>query len=242
VGGVGRRLAGIAYAHKLAKQPNPCTAEDVKVIMAGIRRTLGCAPKRKAAAAAERVRAMLDACPDTMIGVRDRALIALGFAGAFRRSELVTLQVSDLLEVADGYRVAIRRSKTDQTGDGHEIVVPRGLKIRPVAAVQAWLQAAGVLDDAAAKKMTCHALDLGVRKVAVLHQLAWLEGEDRYSALFSRRRLARIWAFSPRQTMWPGDDAHPESDGGMTAYGWFVFERDHHGPYTGDWLPGETTG
>jgi integrase len=45
-----------------------------------------------------------------------RALLALGFAGAFRRSELVALQVADLEEVADGYRVTIGRSKTDQTG------------------------------------------------------------------------------------------------------------------------------
>jgi integrase len=87
---------------------------------------------------------MLDACPDTMLGTRDRALLALGFAGAFRRSELVALQVADLTEVADGFRVLIRRSKTDQTGEGAEIVVPRGLKIRPVEAVQTWLQAAGI--------------------------------------------------------------------------------------------------
>jgi hypothetical protein len=71
-------------------------------------------------------------------------LLVLGFAGAFRRSELVALQVSDLAEVPYGYRVTIRRSKTDQTGEGAEIVIPRGLKIRPVAAVQAWLQAAGI--------------------------------------------------------------------------------------------------
>jgi site-specific recombinase XerD len=160
VSSIRRRLAGIAYAHKLAKAPNPCTAEDVKVILAGIRRTLGTAPKRKAAATADRVRAMLDACPTTTIGLRDRALLALGFAGAFRRSELVALRVDDLTECPDGYRVLIRRSKTDQTGEGQEIVIPRGLKIRPlgdlasarfgpldpVEAVQAWLQAAGISD------------------------------------------------------------------------------------------------
>jgi site-specific recombinase XerD len=134
---IGRRLAGIAYTHKLAREPNPTIAEDVKVILAGIRRTLGTAPRRKAAATADRVRAMLDACPHTMIGLRDRALLALGFAGAFRRSELVALTVADLTEVPDGYRVMIRRSKTDQTGEGAEIVIPRGLRIRPVEAVQA---------------------------------------------------------------------------------------------------------
>jgi site-specific recombinase XerD len=146
VSSIGRRLAGISYAHKLAQQANPCATDDVKVVLAGIRRTLGTAPKRKAAATADRVRAMLDACPNTMIGIRDKAILALGFAGAFRRSELVALQVSDITEVPDGFRILIRRSKTDQTGEGQEIVVPRGAKIRPVEAVQAWLQAAQITE------------------------------------------------------------------------------------------------
>jgi site-specific recombinase XerD len=81
-----------------------------------------------------------------MLGVRDRALLALGFAGAFRRSELVALIVADRTERPDGYRMLIRRSKTDQTGEGQEIVIPHGVKIRPVEAVQAWLQAAAITE------------------------------------------------------------------------------------------------
>jgi site-specific recombinase XerD len=147
VSSIGRRLAGVAYAHKLAKLPSPTGSDDVRAILAGIRRTLGTAPKRKAAATAEHVRLMVDACPPTMIGLRDKALLAFGFAGAFRRSELVALQVSDLEEVPDGYRVIIRRSKTDQTGAGAEIVIPRGLRIRPVATLQEWLQAAAITES-----------------------------------------------------------------------------------------------
>ncbi len=143
---IGQRAAAIAYRHRKAGHDAPTTKPVVQHALRGIRRTIGTAPKRKAAATADRVRAMLDACPDTMIGLRDRALLARGFAGAFRRSELVALQVSDLAEVPDGYRVIIRRSKTDQSGEGQEIVIPRGLKIRPVAAMQAWLQAAGIAD------------------------------------------------------------------------------------------------
>ena len=79
-----------------------------------------------------------------MIGRRDRALLALGFAGAFRRSELCALQVDDLVEVPDGLRVLIRRSKTDQTGEGQEVAIPRGYKLRPVEAVQTWLAAAEI--------------------------------------------------------------------------------------------------
>jgi integrase len=61
---------------------------------------------------------MLATCRTDIRGVRDRALIAFGFASAMRRSELVALRVEDLTEVLDGYRVLIRRSKTDQTGRG----------------------------------------------------------------------------------------------------------------------------
>ena len=85
---------------------------------------------------------MLALCPDTLIGKRDRALLALGFAGAFRRSELCALEVADLAEMPDGLRVLIRRSKTDQEGQGQEVAIPRGYRLRPVEAVQTWLAAA----------------------------------------------------------------------------------------------------
>ncbi len=146
VSSIGRRLAAIAYAHKLAKLPSPTASEDVRVVLAGIRRTVGTAPtRRKQPVTAERLTAMLAQLPDTLRGKRDRALLALGFAGAFRRSELVALEVSDLVMVDDGYRVTIRRSKTDQTGAGQEIAIPRGYRLRPVEAVQTWLEAAGIM-------------------------------------------------------------------------------------------------
>ena len=87
---------------------------------------------------------MLAACPTTLIGLRDRALLAVGFAGAFRRSELLALAVADLLEVPDGLRVVIRRSKTDQAGEGQEIAIPRGTHLRPVETLQTWLVAAAI--------------------------------------------------------------------------------------------------
>lgn len=141
---LGRRVAAIRYAHKLAGHEPPTNSEAVKALMRGIRRTIGTAPVQKSAATADLLRAMLDACPDTLRGKRDRALLALGFAGAFRRSELVALQVEDLAEGPDGFRVTIRRSKTDQEGAGQEIAVIRGTRLRPVEAVRAWLEAARI--------------------------------------------------------------------------------------------------
>jgi integrase len=88
---------------------------------------------------------MLDLCDGaSMMGKRDRALLAFGFAGAFRRSELCALTVADLREVPDGLRVLIRRSKGDQEGQGAEIAIPRGYRLRPVEAVQTWLAAAEI--------------------------------------------------------------------------------------------------
>jgi integrase len=146
VASIGRRVAAIRYAHKLAELPSPTGHERVRTVLSGIRRTVGTAPVRKAPVTAERLTALCKHLSPGLIGIRDRALLALGFAGAFRRSELVALQVADLTEVPDGLRVLIRRSKTDKTGEGHEIAIPRGYRLRPVEAVQAWLDAAQITE------------------------------------------------------------------------------------------------
>jgi hypothetical protein len=65
-------------------------------------------------------------------------LLLLGFSGAFRRSELVALDVADLEESDDGLKISIRRSKTDQEGMGATIAVIRGGACCPVKALRAW--------------------------------------------------------------------------------------------------------
>ena len=115
---IGRRLAAIAYAHKLADLPDPGAHETVHAVIKGIRRRPHMEVRQKTAATAEVLTAMLSHVPAGLAGKRDRALLGLGFAGAFRRSELAALLVSDLTDHADGMRVLIRRSKTDQEGRG----------------------------------------------------------------------------------------------------------------------------
>ena len=143
---IGRRAAAIGHRHKLAGHEPPTSQEGVRAVLRGIRRTIGAARAGKAAATADILTTMLRLCPATLAGSRDRALLALGFAGAFRRSELVALEVADLTEAPDGLRVRIRRSKTDQEGEGAEIAIPRGYRLRPVEAVQAWLKASEISD------------------------------------------------------------------------------------------------
>ena len=138
-----RRCAAIRYAHRLADLEPPTNSECVRATLRGIRRTVGAAPVRKAPALAEMVRAMALAAPDSLKGLRDRALILLGFAGAFRRSELVALDIADIEETDAGLRVTIRRSKTDQEGHGQTIAIVRGGETCPVKAVRIWIAAAG---------------------------------------------------------------------------------------------------
>ncbi len=109
-------------------------------------RTRGTRPRRKAAAAVpETLRRLLATrpAPPSPLGLRDRALLLLGFAAALRRSELVALCLGDVVPVAGrGLRVLVRRSKTDQHGAGQEVAVRANHAepgLCPVLAFESWL-------------------------------------------------------------------------------------------------------
>jgi site-specific recombinase XerD len=141
---LGRRVAAIRYAHKLAGLPLPTDAEGVKATMRGIRRTFGGARNKKAPAIAAKMHSMVATAPDKLSGLRDRALLLLGFAGAFRRSELVALDVADIEETETGLLVKIRGSKTDQERAGATIAIARGDVACPAKALREWLDAVGI--------------------------------------------------------------------------------------------------
>jgi site-specific recombinase XerD len=145
-GSIQRRLNAIAEAHKAVGVESPTSAGMVRNTLKGIKRTLGTAPTQKTAALTDDIRAMVDQTDTGLIGTRDRALILLGFAGAFRRSELVGLDVEDCQFGRDGLTVTLRRSKTDQEAVGRKIGIPYGSNpdTCPVRTVQAWLEQAGV--------------------------------------------------------------------------------------------------
>jgi site-specific recombinase XerD len=142
-----RRLSGISQAHQAAGFPTPTTDAQVRLVFQGIRRTLGSAPVQKNAAITAEVRAMVETLsPTSVIGIRDRALLLVGFAGAFRRSELVSLDVADVAFNSDGLVVQVRRSKTDQEGLGRKIGLPFGSNplTCPVRSLRAWLDVAAI--------------------------------------------------------------------------------------------------
>ncbi len=156
---IGRQLAAIAAEHRDARVESATGHPAVADVMSGIRRTHGSAPHRQVAPALTAdVRRMVEAMPDSLIGTRDRALLLVGFAGAFRRSELVAIDVEDLAETDDGLVVSQRRSKTDQEGQGRRVGLPYGSNPAtcPVRSVEAWREASGVEAGALWRSVTRH--------------------------------------------------------------------------------------
>ena len=158
VGSIQRRLNAIAEAHKAMGMDSPTAAGIVRNTLKGIKRTLGTAAVQKAPALTDDIRAMVDSTDSGLIGLRDRAVILLGFAGAFRRSELVGLSVEDCAFGKDGLTVTLRRSKTDQLGAGRKIGIPYGSNPEtcPVRVLQAWLEQADVTSGPLFLSMSRH--------------------------------------------------------------------------------------
>ena len=124
----------------------------------GIKRTHRIAPTQKTPTLTTVIAAMVEPLGDRRIDVRDRALLLMGFAGAFRRSELVALDVEDITDTDDGLRIAVHRSKADQEGEGAAVGLPYGSNPAtcPVRAWRAWLEVSGITEGAAFRAVTRH--------------------------------------------------------------------------------------
>jgi site-specific recombinase XerD len=141
-----RRLASISYHHKQARHQLPTKDPEVERTMRGIRRAKGMAPNGKAPLLPAQLRQAIDALPDTLLGKRDHALLVIGFAGAFRRSELVALTMEDIQTTHEGLIVTLRRSKTDQEGQTMVRGLPKGTSEAtcPVRVLEQWVTAAKI--------------------------------------------------------------------------------------------------
>lgn len=145
-------LAAVRAAHLAAGHADPGGHPQVRQVMAGVRRELGGRARPKAAlvaisdgTAAAPLFQVIDAIgTQGLIDLRDRALLLVGFAAALRRSELARLEVADVERTPRGLLLRVREGKGDRTRRGETVAVPRGTVRDPVAALDAWLEAAGI--------------------------------------------------------------------------------------------------
>lgn len=146
------RVAALSFAHRLLECPDPTGAPTVRSLLAGIRRyraqDTAWSPRRARAFTLEQLRALgrsgLEVHP--LRDARDRALVLLGFFGAFREGELRRLTLERCKPAAFGLTISVGPSKTDQTGDanGHK-AIPRGPEgFCPVHALRAWCEHAAI--------------------------------------------------------------------------------------------------
>jgi integrase len=135
-----RRLAALGKMHRFNDLPWNPAHRDIQGPLQGLLRDKGQPVVKAAPLTLDLLRPLLATCDNSRRGRRDRALLLFGFAGALRRSELVSLQVEDVAEVAGGLRIRIRQGKTDPMGQGAEIGLPRGRHVEtcPVRAFQSW--------------------------------------------------------------------------------------------------------
>ena len=134
-----RHSAAIAAAHRESGYPAPTSHPAIKELLRGMTRKLGTPPKPVDALLSEDIKRMVGSLPDTLIGARDNALILIGFSGAFRRSEIVGMDVEDISHRDEGLVILLARSKTDQKGEGRCVGIPYGRNPEtcPVAALGA---------------------------------------------------------------------------------------------------------
>ncbi len=111
-----RRLAAIRKWHKLNKHPDPALDDTVQTVLEGVKRSIGTEPGQAPAFEIEEFKQKIRLIPPTPAGLRDRALLLVGFVGAFRRSELVALDVEGIQFTREGAVISYKGSKTNQYG------------------------------------------------------------------------------------------------------------------------------
>lgn len=134
-------LFAIGRVHVAAAAGRPDRDERVLLLMRGIGRSIGTRAQGASALGVEPLSLMVGALGDSVRDVRDRALLLLGFAGAYRSSDLATLNIENLTRDPTGLNVLLARSKDDQLGEGRLTYIPTNpnTQLCAVAAVERWL-------------------------------------------------------------------------------------------------------
>jgi site-specific recombinase XerC len=151
-----RRLASISYYCRQSGLTFNFRSPWVRDVLRGIARTTNICLTQSAAFSADHIKAMVLAQPPTLTGKRNKAIILIGFCGAFRRSEILAIDVEHVSIGASAMDVSIPRSKNDQKGKGAVVHIAHGLSPHfcPVIALQDWVEAAGITHGPLFRKVT----------------------------------------------------------------------------------------
>lgn len=155
---IDRRKAAIRLAHVSAGLNDVTNHSLVQATLKGIKRSLGTAPAKKSPVLTNDVKAMIDTLDDSLKGLRDKALLLVGFTAGMRRSEIVAIDTDHVEECVEGIRLLIPRSKTDQEGAGRVIGIRRGSNPAtcPVRALNAYMTAAGIESGSVFRSINRH--------------------------------------------------------------------------------------
>ncbi len=153
-----RRLAAIGQAHQAAGHESPSKHVLVRNLLSGLRRSMGTMQQGRVPLLVETLRSMVISLSSSAAGIRDKAILLIGFAGAFRRSELVGLDVADVSFEREGVVITLKRSKTDQEGAGSKKAIPFGNNggTCPVMALREWLAFSGITEGAIFRRINRH--------------------------------------------------------------------------------------
>ena len=143
-----RRIASISVIHKLKGHYLDTKHPIIMENLHGIKRTLGSRQKSKKPILINDLKLIINAIDETKSKfknknkLRDKALILIGFAGGFRRSELVNIDYEDVEFVTEGVKILIKRSKTDQSGEGIIKAIPYfdNQQFCPVVAIKEYIE------------------------------------------------------------------------------------------------------
>tara|TARA_B100001057_G_C22756772_1_gene914143 strand:- start:246 stop:1163 length:918 start_codon:yes stop_codon:yes gene_type:complete len=142
-----RRLASISILHKIRGHYIDTKHPIIMENLMGIKRAKGTYQKAKKPLLISDLKLLINAIDESqekhIRKIRDKALILIGFSGGFRRSELVNIEIQDVEFVTEGVKIFVKRSKTDQSGEGMRKAIPyfNNIQFCPVIALKKWIDA-----------------------------------------------------------------------------------------------------
>jgi site-specific recombinase XerD len=148
-----RRIASVSVIHKLKGYYIDTKHPIIRENLLGIKRTKGSNQKAKKPILINDLKCLIEVIHQSSEKdsrkKRDKAIILIGYSGGFRRSELVSIDYEDLEFVAEGVKIFVKRSKTDQSGEGMTKAIPyfENEDFCPVIALKSWIELSKIKKD-----------------------------------------------------------------------------------------------